>query len=507
MKRLVLSPHNAAETPVQIVQSNADVAHTYQTSEHVVLACVLSRPNVPVRWYKDGEEVEEGEHLQLKSEGTNQQLIISSAQVEDTGEFVCDAGGDSAFFNVTVAAPKVHISPLSEAQCLHTVQAGMPLLLECEVSASDAPVRWFKDGDPVPLDDDNFTVQSEGCVRQLLIHSACPLDSGTYTCDTADDTVDFTVTVDEPPVRVVRSNADAAHAYQASQRVVLSCELSTTDAPVRWYKDGEEVEEKEGFLLESEGPHRRLVMAAAQAQDAGEFVCDAGGESVFFNVTVAEPPVRILQPAERSLEKQVCELERLELSCEVSVPDAPVRWFKDGLEVDETHNLLLHTEGAKRLLVVPRASADDAGEYICETKDESVSFDVSVSECPVKVVWPRRSPSVQKVSTGETVTLACVLSHGNAPVHWVKDSVALEANSGLVLEEEGTQRCLVIPAAGPEHSGKYTCNAVDDTMTFSIQVSGECSAQGPATSGKKVEIRRLVGGSWGKWESQTAVPG
>lgn len=100
-------------------------------------------------------------------------------------------------------------------------------------------------------------------------------------------------------------------------------------------------------------------------------------------------------------------------------------------------------------------------------------------EPPVMIVQPRKAPSVLKASTGETVTLACVLSHGNVPVRWVKDGVTLGANSGLILEEEGTQHCLVIPAAGPEHSGKYVCNAVDDTMTFTIQVSGECSAQRP----------------------------
>lgn len=89
--------------------------------------------------------------------------------------------------------------------------------------------------------------------------------------------------------------------------------------------------------------------------------------------------MRILRPAERLVEKEVWALERLELSCEVSVLDAPVRWFKDGLEVDETHNLLLHSEGAEHYLIIPQARVEDAGEYICETKDESVSFDVSVS--------------------------------------------------------------------------------------------------------------------------------
>lgn len=93
-------------------------------------------------------------------------------------------------------APKVYITPVSEAQCLQTIVAGMPLLLECKVSTSDAPVQWLKDGDPVPLNSDHLIVQSDDCVRRLLIHSSCPLDTGVYTCDTANDSIDFTVTVD-----------------------------------------------------------------------------------------------------------------------------------------------------------------------------------------------------------------------------------------------------------------------------------------------------------------------
>lgn len=94
------------------------------------------------------------------------------------------------------SAPKVHISPVPEAQCFQTILAGMPLLLECQVSTSDASVQWLKDGDPVLMDENSLIVKSEDCLRRLLINSACPLDSGTYTCCTADETVDFTVTVE-----------------------------------------------------------------------------------------------------------------------------------------------------------------------------------------------------------------------------------------------------------------------------------------------------------------------
>lgn len=91
----------------------------------------------------------------------------------------------------------------------------------------------------------------------------------------------------EPPVRVVSSYAEETHSYQVGDRVVLACELSRLDAPVQWYKDGEEIQQSECLLLESEGPCRRLIIPWAQLQDSGEFVCDAGSDSVFFNITVA----------------------------------------------------------------------------------------------------------------------------------------------------------------------------------------------------------------------------
>lgn len=86
---------------------------------------------------------------------------------------------------------------------------------------------------------------------------------------------------------MVCSNADETHTYWALEQVTLACELSHPNALVHWYKDGKEVEETEGLRLESEGPHHRLIIASAQVQDTGEFVCDVGGDSVFFTVTVS----------------------------------------------------------------------------------------------------------------------------------------------------------------------------------------------------------------------------
>uniref|UniRef100_A0A8B9NEH9 Obscurin-like protein 1 n=1 Tax=Accipiter nisus TaxID=211598 RepID=A0A8B9NEH9_9AVES len=182
-----------------------------------------------------------------------------------------------------VSAPQVCIAPVPEAERLREVPEGLPVLLECQVSPPGASVCWLKDGEAVPPDD-VIALQAEGCVRRLLLRSAGPSDTGVYTCDAGDDAVSFVVTVTG---EIISSNEEAPHAYAAGQRVELWCQLSRPAAPVRWYKDGEEVEAGENLVLEQEGPWRRLVLPCARPQDAGEFVCDAGGDSVFYTITVA----------------------------------------------------------------------------------------------------------------------------------------------------------------------------------------------------------------------------
>ncbi|XP_005049591.1 PREDICTED: obscurin-like protein 1 [Ficedula albicollis] len=467
------------EEPVRIVSSNEEASHTYVVGQRVELWCQLSRPAAPVRWYKDGEEVEVGESLVLEQEGSRCKLVLPCAQTQDTGEFVCDAGGDSAFYTITVAEEPVRIVSSNEGAS-HAYVAGQRVELWCQLSRLAAPVCWYKDGEEVEAGE-SLVLEQEGLQCRLVLPCARPQDTGEFVCDAGGDSVFYTVTVAAPhlrpgmfpaevPVRIVSSNKEAPHSYVVGQRVELWCQLSCPVSPVRWYKDGEEVEVGESLVLEQEGSRCKLVLPCAQTQDTGEFVCNARDASVSYSILVAEPPVRILQPPQRSLELLVQAPGCVELRCELSVPDAPVHWFKDGLEVDETDNLQLLVEGAWRCLFIPKSSAEDAGEYICETKDEAISFDVKVSEPPVRILQPCRPVPVMTVSPGETVTLCCELSRADAPVCWAKEGVRLEAGGSLVLEEEGVHRRLLIPAAQAEHSGKYTCDTTNDTVTFTIQV-------------------------------------
>lgn len=104
--------------------------------------------------------------------------------------------------------------------------------------------------------------------------------------------------------------------------------------------------------------------------------------STLIPVHSSAPPERIVHPVARSLDLQFRVSEHAELRCEVSPAGSRVRWFKDGLEVEVSEGLKLGAKGPVRTLTLPHIQHQDTGEYMCETRDEAVTFNVSVAgEC------------------------------------------------------------------------------------------------------------------------------
>ena len=90
----------------------------------------------------------------------------------------------------------------------------------------------------------------------------------------------------EPPVMIVDPKDDIHLDRYLSEEIVLNCELSRSSGVARWFKDGLEVRESENVRVSSEGPYRRLTILCGLKEDSGEYVCDTGGDSVFFQLSV-----------------------------------------------------------------------------------------------------------------------------------------------------------------------------------------------------------------------------
>ncbi|XP_020931962.1 obscurin-like protein 1 isoform X6 [Sus scrofa] len=461
------------DPPVHILDPREHVFVHAITSECVMLTCEVDREGAPVHWYKDGQEVEESDFVVLENEGAHHRLVLPAAQPPDGGEFQCVAGDERAYFTVTITDVSSWIVYPSGKVYVAAVRLER-VVLTCELCRPWAEVRWTKDGEEV-VESPALLLQKEDTVRRLVLPAVQLEDSGEYLCEIDDESASFTVTVTEPPVRIIYPRDEVTLVAVSLECVVLMCELSREDAPVRWYKDGLEVEESEALVLESDGPRRRLVLPAAQPEDGGEFVCDAGDDSAFFTVTVTAPPERIVHPAARALDLQFGAPGRVELRCEVAPAGSQVRWYKDGLEVEASDVLQLGAEGPIRTLTLPHAEPEDAGEYVCETHDEAVTFNVSLAEPPVQFLAPEAAPSPLCVAPGDPVVLSCELSRAGALVFWSHNGRPVQEGEGLELHAEGPRRILCIRAADPAHAGLYTCQSGAapgaPSLSFTVQVA------------------------------------
>uniref|UniRef100_A0A673G4J3 Obscurin-like protein 1 n=1 Tax=Sinocyclocheilus rhinocerous TaxID=307959 RepID=A0A673G4J3_9TELE len=518
----------------------------------VVLQCELSDPLAQVSWYKDGVKLLPQSGLDFKSKGTKRQLIVQSAEFYHSGVYSCKTRGDAVHFNVDVKAPPVRFSAVPEVKRRKCIEAGCPIVLQCEVSDSTAQVQWYKDGDQLLVESgetfralvvktaepshsgehacetddvtvqfavnlpgdssviyandlhrniveqdnlllccqvsrsdataqwykdgvelkpsDNVLIEAENTIRRLIVLSAQLSDSGTYTCRAGDSCVTIFFCFTEPPVMIVYPKEDVHLDRYVPEEIVLSCELSRPNGKVTWFKDGQKLQESENIKLKSEGPYRRLKILRSGVEDSGEYVCDTADDSIFFNLNIKEPPVRIVSPSQSQMELCQQTSERMVLSCEISRPNATVRWYRDGLEVEESDSLILEVDGVYRRLIIPKPTVKDSAEYVCDTADDSVTFFVNIAEAPVSIVGNSEKPEHHILMTGDELILECEVSRVNAIVQWYFNGRLLQEDSCTHIESRDTTRKLVISELQTSDSGEYLCDAIDDKMTTRLTV-------------------------------------
>ncbi|XP_026127148.1 obscurin-like protein 1 isoform X22 [Carassius auratus] len=366
-------------------------------------------------------------------------------------------------------APPVTFAYIPEDDLHRNIVEQDNLLLCCQVSRSDASAQWYKDGVELKPSD-NVLIEAENTIRRLIVLSAQLTDSGMYTCRAGDSALTFKVNVREPPVMIVYPKEDVHLDRYVPEEIVLSCELSRPNGKVTWFKDGQKLQESENIKLKSEGPYRRLKILRSGVEDSGEYVCDTADDSIFFNLNIKEPPVRIVSPSQSQMELCQQTSERMVLSCEISRPNATVRWYRDGLEVEESDSLILEVDGVYRRLIIPKPTVKDSAEYVCDTADDSVTFFVNIAEPPVRFIRPRKMAYGVDKLVGDIVVLECEVSRPNAEVSWKKDAEEIEENSNITITEDGTSRQLTIHSATFEDAGQYVCDARDDVMDFLVKI-------------------------------------
>ncbi|KAK9396008.1 obscurin [Crotalus adamanteus] len=448
-------------------------------SENAFLSCEVAQPAMEVRWFKDGKLITPSKKFKIETEGKSRWLIIRQVDRKDGGQYTCEADGQKLAFKVIVTDREIEEIFVNQKMIQKDIKSVVSetLSLKCEVAQAKTDVKWFKDGKLI-TDIKKFKVEEQGGSRCLVVQQVEKKDAGEYTCEADGQKLTFKVTVTDEKVKEVFVNKEKVQKdikAVASENISLSCEVAQAKTDVKWFKDGKLITSNKKFKVEAEDRSHHLVVQQVEKKDAGEYTCEADGQTLNFQVTVTDKEVEEMFVNKEKVQKEIKAVvsEDVSLSCEVAQAKTDVKWFKDGKLITSNKKFKLVAEGRSRHLMVQQVEKKDGGEYTCEADGQKLTFTVTVAERKVEEMFVNKE-KVQKdikAVVSENVSLSCEVAQAKTDVKWFKDGKLITSSKKFKVEAEGQSRRLVIQQVEKKDGGEYTCEADGQKLTFKIKVT------------------------------------
>ncbi|XP_059495977.1 obscurin isoform X15 [Stegostoma tigrinum] len=442
-------------------------------SENVTVSCEVSQPKTKVQWFRNGKLLNSSGKMKLESDGKIRKLTVQNVESKDHGEYICEAAGEKLTFDIQVTElePEPVFTNKESVQREVKVRTSETAILSCEVSQLKIEVKWSKSG-KILTSSQEVKLESDGRIRRLIIQNAKLKDRGNYVCEAAGEKLTFLVQVTEPETGFVNKGLVQKEVkVRRSENAILSCEVSQSKMDVKWFRDGKLLATSKKINLESSGNLRKLIIQNVESKDLGEYVCEAAGERLTFNIQLSEPePVFANKEAVRK-EVNVRVSENAVLSCEVSQLKTEVKWSKSGKSLSSSQKLKLESDGRIRRLIIQKAELKDGGSYVCEAAGEKLTFDVDVTELESGFANKDVVEKVVKVQQSENASLSCEVQHSKTEVRWFRDGKLLSWSKKWKLESHGKIRKLIIQDVERKDGGEYVCEAAKEKLIFTIQVT------------------------------------
>ncbi|CAK6982784.1 sialoadhesin-like, partial [Scomber scombrus] len=369
-----------------------------------------ANPAANYTWYKENVNPD------LQPLSKEPQLVFSSIQSSDSGEYYCTAenqlGKNTSEYIIDVKyapkLPSVSVSPSAE------IVEGSSVTLTCSSDANPAAnYTWYKENEDSP--------KASGQI--FTITDVRPEHSGNYSCEAQNrrgrhnSTLHLNVVQDAPivPSVLVTPSGD----IMEGSSVNLTC---SGDANISvnytWYKKNVNQD------LQPLSKEPQLVVNSIQSSDSGEYYCTtenqlgkSTSEYIFIDVKYAPkiPSVSVSPSGE------IVEGTSVTLTCSSDAnPAANYTWYKE-------NQTLFH--GSEGIYNFTSISSEDRAMYFCKSENQygqinSSSFLIDVLYAP-KILSVSVSPSGEIVE-GSSVNLTCSSDANPAANYtWYKENQTL----------------------------------------------------------------------------------
>ncbi|XP_068779521.1 myosin-binding protein C, fast-type isoform X1 [Struthio camelus] len=388
-----------------------DPAYQVDKGNKIKLMVELSNPDLPLKWYKNGQLIKPSTKYVFENVGLKRILTIHKCSLADDAAYECRVNEEKCFTEVFVKEPPVTIAKGLDDQ---QVFVGDRVVLETEVSEEGAQVMWMKDGVELTREETfKYRFKKDGKKHYLIINEATKEDTGHYKVMTNGGESEAEVIVEDKKLEVLQGIADLT--VKAKEQAVFKCEVSDEKVTGKWYKNGVEVRPSKRIHISHNGRFHKLVIDDVRPEDEGDYTFIPDGYALslsaklnFLEIKVEyvpkqEPPKIHLDTSGKTAENTIVVVagNKLRLDVPISGEPAPtVTWMKGDELFTETEGRA-HIEEKKELssFVIESAERGDEARYTIKVTNP-VGEDSAV--LLVKVVdVPDPPESVRITSVGE----------------------------------------------------------------------------------------------------------
>ncbi|XP_044021287.1 obscurin isoform X7 [Aphidius gifuensis] len=462
---------------------------------------IQASPAPDVKWYKDGNLIQESDRITIKKESDdNYSLIIKECNLQDIGSYSIIAKNEinqtSEMWSFDVKCPPVIKKKLGESKI---ISEGDTLNLQIEVESATPPsVIWMKD-EKIIKEDSRTTIIDNGPIKILKITETIGTDAAVYKAEVSNKDGK---TVDEVGIEIkcaprFKKGMSELIAKTGDTNVEFVIEAAGYPRPtVKWYiNDIEITEEKTEYETANDGDIHKLIIKEAKTEFSGNYTCKLtnffGSNSSSANLIVYCKPKIVKKLSDQKL----TEGETLKLKVQITgTPDPEIKWFKDGQEVDVTTDARVKiTRDSQRQesydLTLNLLKGADGGIYEVQAENE-----MGLVSCKSKVIVLTAPAIVSSDFEDRTIyetqnTLFTIKATGlpRPDAKWFKDEKPIRAADKAKPSQTGETYYLTFNKATQKETGLYQLVLTNKLGTCSIdaflEVGPVCDLRKPRFCG------------------------
>uniref|UniRef100_A0A8C4RGW5 Obscurin, cytoskeletal calmodulin and titin-interacting RhoGEF b n=1 Tax=Erpetoichthys calabaricus TaxID=27687 RepID=A0A8C4RGW5_ERPCA len=417
-------------------------------TEKATLSCEVSEAQTEVKWYKDGKLLSCGKRMRTESDGKIKRLVVEIVDMKDAGEYTCEAQGQKMSFKIQVE------TVLKEIKAAVSEKA----ILSCAVSQSKTDVKWYKDG-KLLSSNKKTKIESEGCIRRLIMDNVEKKDIGTYTCEALEEKISFHLELAELAIKFIKKLE--AISPEVGETAVLTCELNQTKGDVLWRRNGIIPLTKYRTITFMDNDLFKTLRGVCMFSP-----CLCGfppGAPVSSHSPKTLP--RVVRFTGKLNNVAAMEGKNATFKCTLSPADTIVTWSHKGVPVKASSKFHITHEGMTHSMTVINVTLEDAGEITAESEGKVTKTNLQVQEAFVLFMKKLENQSVEEYGT---VTLETELSKPSKEVKWMRNSVVLQPGENIDIRSEGVKQTLILKSVTFADRGIYSCETLNDKTQAKI---------------------------------------